>query len=207
MRDRLILPIAIPVGSLIVIGIVLFIMSRVLLGVPHALATPIALLVAVAILLLFTYLATGADISRGQIFGGIAVLTLMGAASAPYLVLVGERMAESIRVSQEEAASHNTGLPPNEAELVAKGSLNVFDKTKITLSGEGPFVIHFNNQDPGLLHNWALYQSKGGAPIYQGANVTGPAAITYSFPPPAPGDYYYQCDIHPTTMMGTATVK
>jgi plastocyanin len=37
--------------------------------------------------------------------------------------------------------------------------------------------------------------------------VTGPTTTNYKVKPLKPGDYYYQCDIHPDSMNGTLTVK
>jgi hypothetical protein len=206
MRDRLLLPLAIPVGALIVIAIVLFVMSRILLAVPHLVATPIALLVALAILLLATYSATRMDLTRGQLIGAAAALGVIVVASLPYLVLGAEGMATAIREAEAEAHERAT-LPPGTVVLTAAGFTNTFDKTKITFRGEGPYVVKFNNQDTGVLHNWALYQSRGGAVIFQGQNITGVASIDYTFPPPPAGTYFYQCDIHPQTMTGEATVE
>jgi plastocyanin len=207
MRDRLFLPLAIPIGALIVIAIVLFVMSRILLAVPHVVATPIALFVALAILAACTLIALGAQVNRAALFGGAAVIAILAVTGLPYLYLIGEAMGEAIHEEQLERARHASGLGPGTVELVAQGFTNTFDQTQITFSGEGPYVVLFDNRDTGVLHNWSLYQSRGGPVIYQGANITGPAEIEYTFPPPPPGTYFYQCDIHPTTMIGNATVQ
>ena len=39
------------------------------------------------------------------------------------------------------------------------------------------------------------------------AHATGPATTTYSVPALKSGTYYFQCDVHPTTMNGTFVVK
>jgi hypothetical protein len=176
MRDRLFLPLAIPIGALIVIAIVLFVMSRILLAVPHVVATPIALFVALAILAACTLIALGAQVNRAALFGGAAVIAILAVTGLPYLYLIGEAMGEAIHEEQLERARHASGLGPGTVELVAQGFTNTFDQTQITFSGEGPYI-------------------------------TGPAEIEYTFPPPPPGTYFYQCDIHPTTMIGNATVQ
>jgi plastocyanin len=37
--------------------------------------------------------------------------------------------------------------------------------------------------------------------------VTGPTKVDYQIPALAPGTYTFICDVHPTTMTGTITVK
>ncbi|MGH2556020.1 MAG: cupredoxin domain-containing protein, partial [Actinomycetota bacterium] len=42
---------------------------------------------------------------------------------------------------------------------------------------------------------------------FQGSLNTGPTTAVYTFrAPPRPGSYFFQCDVHPTTMTGTANV-
>ena len=57
-RERLLLPILIPVTALAVIGFVLFVFSRILLDVSHTAATVVALLVAAAIMAIAGYVST-----------------------------------------------------------------------------------------------------------------------------------------------------
>ena len=70
------------------------------------------------------------------------------------------------------------------------------------------FTIVFDNADPGVPHNVAVYQDSSGAgPILQGKVVTGPAKIDYQVKALQPGRYFFRCDVHPTLMTGTLVVK
>lgn len=206
MRDRLLLPVGIPVGSLVVIGVVVFLMSRLLLGVPHELATPIALVVALIILLGFAYVGTQAHVSRGQVLGFVGAGLIVTAASLPYLVLAGQGMAESIAHRAEEEAA-TAGLGAGVVALSSSNNLNVWDKKSITIPASGQVTIRYKNNDAGVLHNFALYVEKGGKAIFQGKNITGPATEDYVFESPGPGKYFFQCDIHPVTMFGEAIAR
>ncbi len=66
----------------------------------------------------------------------------------------------------------------------------------------------FNNQDAGIPHNFSVYTDQSAANmVFRGGVVTGPGKETYSFKAPtSPGNYWYQCDIHPLSMTGTLTV-
>lgn len=206
MKDRLLLPLGIPIGALVTIGVLVFLLSRVLLAVPREIATPIALIVALTILFGCAYLATRSVVDRGMILGAVAVGLLLLTAVVPYLVLAGQGIAESIAERRKEEASQ-VGLPPGTVVISASNNLNVFDKKSITIPASGNVTIRFRNNDVGVVHNWALYDKKGGTEIFKGDNITGPATIDYVFPSPGPGTYYYQCDIHPATMFGEATAK
>jgi plastocyanin len=55
-------------------------------------------------------------------------------------------------------------------------------------------------------HNIAIYtDSSLSEALFQGEIVTGPATAQYEVPPEPAGEYYFQCDVHPT-MNGTVTV-
>jgi plastocyanin len=91
-------------------------------------------------------------------------------------------------------------------DLVAKGF--AFDKSTITVPAGAMVTINFDNQDSGVSHNFAVYtDSSAKTPIFVGDVITGPKTTTYTFTAPTePGDYFFRCDIHPTTMTGTFIV-
>ena len=92
--------------------------------------------------------------------------------------------------------------------LVAKNI--AFDKNELTFTVGSQVVIDFDNQDPGLPHNFALYRDAGYTDNYfrPSGFVTGPAKTQYRFAAPSAGTYYFQCDAHPIpAMRGTVTVR
>jgi len=81
-----------------------------------------------------------------------------------------------------------------------------FDTSQIQLPANTASTITFTNKDAGVTHNIAIYgDSSHTTNLFRGQIVSGPATVTYSIPPLAPGTYYFQCDVHPT-MNGTVTV-
>ncbi|MFB3764577.1 MAG: cupredoxin domain-containing protein [Methanotrichaceae archaeon] len=84
-----------------------------------------------------------------------------------------------------------------------------FNASKITVPAGAQVTINFDNQDGGVPHNFALYQSSSSTnAIFKGEIITGPRKTAYSFTAPSkPGTYYFQCDIHPTQMNGQFIVQ
>jgi plastocyanin len=84
---------------------------------------------------------------------------------------------------------------------------NGFDTDCLAAPAGEAFTIDFDNSDTGQLHNLGIYQSQGGEAFFQGEIITAPDNITYEVDSIAdPGQYHFQCDVHPTTMFGTFVV-
>jgi len=83
-----------------------------------------------------------------------------------------------------------------------------FDVGTITVPPGAYITLHFTNSDTGIPHNVAVYDSAAAQTvIFQGAIVTGPAIVDYTFfGPSAPGTYFFRCDVHPTSMTGSFVV-
>jgi plastocyanin len=83
-----------------------------------------------------------------------------------------------------------------------------FDTSTIDLPAGESSTIHFANDDAGVQHNIAIYPSADDLanPPFRGEVITGPDEIDYAIDPLEAGEYYFQCDIHPT-MSGTVSVS
>jgi hypothetical protein len=55
---------------------------------------------------------------------------------------------------------------------------------------------------PRFHHQWAPDEISADAALFQGELITGPDTIEYEVPALDPGEFYFQCDVHPT-MNGT----
>ena len=67
------------------------------------------------------------------------------------------------------------------------------------------FTITYDNPDP-ILHNIAVYTEQGGDPIDGTPQETGPVVQELPLEPLDAAEYFFQCDVHPTTMLGTLAV-
>jgi cytochrome c oxidase subunit 2 len=86
-----------------------------------------------------------------------------------------------------------------------------FDIDEIAVEAGRQVVITFDNQDDGIPHNWALYESEGAAQGGEAAIVgspieVGPLVQEIVFDAPPPGSYYFLCDVHPN-MNGELVVE
>ena len=91
---------------------------------------------------------------------------------------------------------------------VVATSLAQFDTPNLTAPANKPFTFVFDNQDPSVAHNVVILNPDG-SKVSMGDTsfFTGPAKRTYQVPALAPGAYPFHCEVHPTTMKGTLTVK
>ena len=88
-------------------------------------------------------------------------------------------------------------------EITAQGL--EFDTGCVEVAAGEPFTIAFTNDDPDQ-HNVAIYPSAEELtdPLFRGEIFGGPDTVEYPpVDPLDPGEYYFQCDVHPTTMNGT----
>ena len=83
-----------------------------------------------------------------------------------------------------------------------------FDTSTIDLPADQPSTIHFVNEDNATQHNIAIYPSADDLanPLFRGDLLTGPGETDYAVDPLEAGEYYFQCDVHPT-MNGTVNVS
>jgi plastocyanin len=115
------------------------------------------------------------------------------------LSLLVAAIALSSAVSAADANNATNSVTVN---LTAKGL--AFDKKTIEVPAGAEVIVNFDNQDSGIPHNLAVYDTSAATTtIFKGEVITGPKTITYNFTAPTkPGTYFFRCDIHPTVMTG-----
>lgn len=99
-----------------------------------------------------------------------------------------------------------TPTGPNIAiDLIAQDM--AFDKSTITVPAGASVTINFDNKD-NIGHNFALYTNSSAThAIFVGKIITA-SQTTYNFTAPGtPGNYFFRCDVHPTSMTGTFVVQ
>jgi len=191
--ERLLAPVAMPVGGFLLAAVVAISVSRVLLAVPKDVSVVIALAVAVVLLLGFYWVASRPRMASSAL---VALAALAGVST------VGAGIAGA---TQGERAFH-----PHEGEalqytVVAR---NVqFEEKALTVPAHKKITITFVNDDKGIFHNIAIYKGEGvsAVPEYNGEGFPGIKTIKYEVETPDPGTYRFQCDFH-ANMTGAFTV-
>ena len=99
--------------------------------------------------------------------------------------------------------------PEGEVLAIAAANLEFSTDCLAVVVGQ-PYTIEFDNQE-AVPHNVNVYTDDTAAePVLMEPNegtITGPGQTTYEGDPiEEPGELFFQCDVHPTTMTGTFVV-
>jgi plastocyanin len=203
-RDRLVLPLLLPLGALVIIAIPVIGFSRILLSVSAHGATITALAVAVGIMLVAARLSSLPRIRAASLIG------MLGAVAGIAMIAGGVALA-TIGGGEEGGPEGPKGPPATILTLTAPvgAASKGFAETKLDAPAGVPVTIKFDNQDSGTPHNVQVFSDK--------AHTQGVGEEVPPFPGPAVKDvplgtldeatYYFQCDVHPTTMNGTLEAK
>ncbi len=214
--DRLVLPLAIPLGVLTFALLVIYGLSRIYLTLPGSWATPLAAGIALGVLGVSWYFASHPAVPRWQIMGVFVVvlgaLAIAGTAAAVY----DNQHAE---VKSVESPTPASGTPTGN-QVIDMADFQFEDSTgaknpTITVSS-GQTTIDLTNTGAAS-HNMHISSASGDYdssickvggtdPCSDPALITGgqTGSITLNL---APGTYKYRCDFHPTQMFGTLIVK
>ncbi|MGQ0669485.1 MAG: cupredoxin domain-containing protein [Actinomycetota bacterium] len=198
-RDRLVLPILIPVLGLVFIALLVVGFSRVLLSVSPTAATVTATVVAFGIMLIATRVAALKRIrasSLASMLGAVAGVAMIAGGIA--LAAIGPEEPEK---PEEQPVVVAIAAGPNAA-------VEGFDRDTLSFPPGEPVELEFDNQDPGVPHNVAVYADEGFAePVFvPDGTITGPAQAAYGIEPLEEGTYFFRCEVHPITMTGTIEV-
>jgi plastocyanin/glucose/arabinose dehydrogenase len=144
--------------------------------------------------------------------GAVGTLTVTGAGGTgtATATATGTSTAATTTAATSATATATTGAGGGTtgAGLTLTAKNNAFDKSTLSAPAGSTVTITFNNMDPGVPHNFALYtDSTASTALFKGALATGPSTTTYTFTAPSqPGTYFYRCDVHPETMTGSFVV-
>ncbi len=195
-RPVSLLPIGLPVLGLAFIASVMFFLSRILLAVPEAASTAIALGVAVVIMIVASLAAVRPRLSGGSMAALLALGAVVMVGGGIVAAAQGEREIE--KHSEEHAGE--AGLVQIRAENTA------FAQEEITLTADAEVELRLDNNDRGIQHNIAIFGADPSRPLFRGELVNGVGTVTYRFHAPPAGEYRFQCDVHPAQMKGTVKV-
>ncbi len=101
----------------------------------------------------------------------------------------------------------NAGAAAGGAKLTVMAMNNKFDQKALTVQHGQSVTLTFMNHDAAV-HNLHVIGLKGSdGKDVQTALVEQGNVATVTFTPDKPGTYKFQCDVHPSDMSGTLTVK
>ena len=193
-RDRAVLPLAIPLGSIAFIFVVAYGMSRVLLKVHPDIATAVALMVAFNILVACSFLAlrTGFTMRDLVPMAGVVLLPLvLGAAVAAGIVTV------------ESTEEHPEGVAEVSVVAISADALQ-FSTAELSVPANEAFKLKFDNKE-AQPHNVWITDASGGT-VFKKPFFSGPKTVSWDVPAIAPGSYVFKCEVHPN-MAGAITAS
>ena len=141
---------------------------------------------------------------RGGGFGMLLLYLLIPLLAVAFLVSNENELtgAEGGETTQGETGGEGGG-----GGLTITAANVAFDTDTLTIPAEGAELLFINDDAPSVPHNVAIYEDDStSAEIFVGDQIPGGQEITYEIPAHEPGEYYFQCDVHPA-MNGTATFE
>ena len=192
LRDRLVMPILLPLGILAVMAAALFGFSRILLSLTPTAATVTAIVVA-------TGVVVTASVAAGRKQVRLSTLGAMLGVTAGVAMLAGGVALAVVGGTEEEPGGG--GQKP----VVTLAAANIaFEPTSLTVPAAEAFTLRFHNEDANTQHNVQIFDDPefGGTPLFSGALITGVRQTDYEVDPLEAGPYFFRCEVHPTTMTG-----
>ena len=91
---------------------------------------------------------------------------------------------------------------PGGADLAIVAKDIKFSTTTLAAPADKPFTVAFDNQDAGIIHDFAIEDSTGTL-LFNGQDIKGPGQATDKVPALKAGTYTFICTFHPVQMTGT----
>lgn len=185
LRDRLVMPILLPLAILAVIAAVLYGFSRILLSITPTAATVSAIVVAGGVVVT-------ASMAAGRKQVRLSTLGAMLGVTAGVAMLAGG-IALAVTGGAEEE------LGGGERPVVALAAFNIaFEPTSLTVPAGEAFTIRFHNQDAGTQHNVEIFDDPefAGTALFAGDIISGVREVDYAIDPLEAGDFFFRCIVH-----------
>ena len=188
MRDRLVMPILLPLGILAVIAAALFGFSRILLSLTPTAATVTAIAVAIGVVVT-------ASVAAGRKQVRLSTIGAMLGVTAGVAMLAGGVALAVVGGTEEEPGGGG------EKPVVTLAAANIaFEPTSLTVPAGEAFTLRFHNEDANTQHNVQIFDDPkfAGTPLFSGALITGVRQTDYEVDPLEAGAYFFHCEVHPT---------
>ena len=193
INNRFVVPIGLPGTAILFAGLGAVSLSRIFLAVSADAAPYIGAAIAFVILGSFYLLSKTEEVGRNLLRGLIAVSTALIISAGVAGAVAGER------------EFHEAGAEHGGETVAVEASDLAFDIDELLLPAAQTVVIEFANEDD-VEHNLSIYEEEGGERLFEGERVPAGEHVEFEVESPEAGEYYFQCDIHPTTMNGDVLV-
>jgi len=205
--ESFLVPLAVPLVGIVVIAAIVLSVSQILLALPSAAATAVAMVIALLVLFGCAYVATAKRIGRGLVYLAVAVpaVVLFGAGIGSGIYRQANPQANEVAgegaVAGKNAPGNNGQAPA--PEVTAD---NKFSATSYTVEAGKETTISVQNNGKAV-HNFHILgvQDSAGSDIKTELLQPG-ASAKLTFAIGTAGSYKFQCDVHPTEMIGNITV-
>lgn len=106
-----------------------------------------------------------------------------------------------------EAEAAAEGEAGGGGEMTISAANVQFDTQELTFPADQETTLTLNNED-SVEHNLSIYETEDAEQdLFIGPNVAPGASVDYDVPAMPAGEYFFRCDLHPTSMIGTAFVE
>ena len=201
MRVRVPLIVAIPIGALVVIGAAAFGFSRILLSLAPEAATAVALMTAANVLI------ACAIVANKPRFDSVTLAELFVVMTYPIVIGIVLAQIGFGGGAHGAAAEGDHGAPAGSADVSLSAAGVAFDTKELTLPADEEITVPFDNAD-SVPHNFSIYTDDSASKdLFVGPEVGAGGATDYEIPALKKGEYFFRCDLHPTSMVGTVTVE
>jgi Cupredoxin-like domain len=127
------------------------------------------------------------DILKSSRPMGVAAIGVIGLLFILYLMMFKPTFGIS--------TSSSSPAPTGAVAVAARGSQ--FDVSELRGPADRLFTLSFDNQDPGIPHNVAIYvDSSATTALFVGEVFDGSKVVDYQVPALPAGTYFFRCDVH-----------
>jgi cytochrome c oxidase subunit II len=145
----------------------------------------------------------------GTYQGQCAEFCGLGHAKMTMVVKVVTQQDFDAWVKKERRALLSINCPPTPGDHLQLTAHNISWNTNcLAVTSGQSFAITIQNQDAGIDHNFAIYDSPSRTKqLFVTPKFAGVATQTFDIPDLNPGKYYFQCNIHGPAMSGVFIVQ